>query len=129
MIPLGVYINAATRQRVEGWREVPRRLPAWWYSTKAIQSDTPSAVDEPTVSVEAPTKKAAGKKQAVAEVVEDMFGFDLFFPPEDNNYDALHMPNARFLPIESKWGHCAGIGQHEPDSEFIDKNLKMLLLE
>ncbi|ACA39744.1 alpha/beta fold hydrolase [Lysinibacillus sp. fkY74-1] len=54
---------------------------------------------------------------------------DLFFPPEDNNYDALHMPNARFLPIESKWGHCAGIGQHEPDSEFIDKNLKMLLLE
>ncbi|WP_121335253.1 BREX-2 system phosphatase PglZ [Pseudomonas aeruginosa] len=75
VIPLGVYINAATRQRVEGWREVPRRLPAWWYSTKAIQSDTPSAVDEPTVFVEAPTKKAAGKKQAVAEVVEDMFGF------------------------------------------------------
>ncbi|WP_324727656.1 alpha/beta fold hydrolase [Lysinibacillus fusiformis] len=54
---------------------------------------------------------------------------DLFFPPEDNNYDALHMPNARFLPIESKWGHCAGIGQHEPDSEFIDQNLKMFLLE
>ncbi|WP_205588450.1 hypothetical protein, partial [Pseudomonas aeruginosa] len=42
VIPLGVYINAATRQRVEGWREVPRRLPAWWYSTKAIQSDTVS---------------------------------------------------------------------------------------
>lgn len=54
---------------------------------------------------------------------------DLFFPPEDNNYDALHMPNACFLPIESKWGHCAGIGQHEPDSEFIDKNLKIFLLE
>jgi len=75
VIPLGVYINAATRQRVEGWREVPRRLPAWWYSTKAIEAEMPSAVDEPTVSVEAPTKKAAGKKQAVAEVVEDMFGF------------------------------------------------------
>lgn len=39
------------------------------------------------------------------------------------------MPNAHFLPIESKWGHCAGIGQHDPDSVFIDKNLKMLLLE
>lgn len=54
---------------------------------------------------------------------------DLFFPPDDNNYDALHMPNACFLPIKSKWGHCAGIGQHELDSEFIDKNLKMFLLE
>ncbi|MEC1177235.1 alpha/beta fold hydrolase [Metasolibacillus meyeri] len=54
---------------------------------------------------------------------------DLFFPPEDNKYEAQHMPNAFFLPIESKWGHCAGIGQHEPDSAFIDKNLKMFLLE
>jgi len=54
---------------------------------------------------------------------------DLFFPPQDNQYEAEHMPNARFLPIESKWGHCAGIGQHEPDSVTIDKNLRMFLLE
>ncbi|MGM1047399.1 MAG: alpha/beta fold hydrolase [Bacillota bacterium] len=54
---------------------------------------------------------------------------DLFFPPQDNKYEAQHMPDALFLPIESKWGHCAGIGQHEPDSVFIDKNLKMFLLE
>lgn len=75
VIPLGIYINAATRQRVEGWREVPRRLPAWWYSINAIQSETASAFDEPIVSTKSPTKKAAGRKQAVAEVVEDMFGF------------------------------------------------------
>ncbi|UHA75405.1 alpha/beta fold hydrolase [Paenibacillus sp. 481] len=54
---------------------------------------------------------------------------DLFFPPQDNKYEAEHMPNAFFLPIESKWGHCAGIGQHESDSEFIDQNLKTLLLQ
>jgi homoserine O-acetyltransferase len=54
---------------------------------------------------------------------------DLFFPPQDNQYEAQHMPNALFLPIESKWGHCAGIGQHEPDSVFIDKNLKKFLNE
>jgi homoserine O-acetyltransferase len=54
---------------------------------------------------------------------------DLFFPPQDNKYEAQHMPSVHFLPIESKWGHCAGIGQHEPDSVFIDKNLKMFLLE
>lgn len=54
---------------------------------------------------------------------------DLFFPPQDNKYEAELMPDALFLPIESKWGHCAGIGQHDPDSDFIDKNLKILLLE
>ncbi|MNW00631.1 hypothetical protein D3C71_1961520 [compost metagenome] len=26
---------------------------------------------------------------------------DLFFPPQDNKYEAPHMPNAFFLPIES----------------------------
>ncbi|MBH5319386.1 alpha/beta fold hydrolase [Paenibacillus sp. GSMTC-2017] len=54
---------------------------------------------------------------------------DLFFPPQDNKYETQHMPAALFLPIESKWGHCAGIGQHEPDSILIDKNLKRFLLE
>ncbi|MGG1651603.1 alpha/beta fold hydrolase [Paenibacillus sp. NRS-1780] len=54
---------------------------------------------------------------------------DLFFPPQDNKAEASLMPNAFFLPIESKWGHCAGIGQHEPDSVFIDNSLKNFLLE
>ncbi|MFC3745270.1 alpha/beta fold hydrolase [Paenibacillus sp. GCM10012306] len=54
---------------------------------------------------------------------------DLFFPPQDNNYEAQCMLDARFLPIDSKWGHCAGIGQHDPDSEFIDQQLKVFLGE
>ncbi|WP_152393139.1 alpha/beta fold hydrolase [Paenibacillus guangzhouensis] len=53
---------------------------------------------------------------------------DLFFPPQDNHYEVQHMPCALFHPIESKWGHCAGIGQHEPDSKSIDKKLKNFLL-
>ena len=30
---------------------------------------------------------------------------DLYFPPEDNEYEVSHMPNAEFRPIESIWGH------------------------
>ncbi|MGE7094311.1 alpha/beta fold hydrolase [Lysinibacillus sp. NPDC048646] len=54
---------------------------------------------------------------------------DLFFPPQDNEYETRHMPNAIFRPIESNWGHCAGIGQHEQDSKWIDERLKQFLLE
>ncbi|WP_313894852.1 alpha/beta fold hydrolase [Psychrobacillus sp.] len=54
---------------------------------------------------------------------------DLFFPPQDNEYETRHMPNATFLPIESNWGHCAGIGQRKQDSECIDERLKQFLLE
>lgn len=52
---------------------------------------------------------------------------DLFFPPEDNAYEVKHMPNAVFQPIESKWGHCFGIGQNEQDSLVIDNHLKQFL--
>ena len=75
VIPLGVYINAATRQAMDGWREVPRRLPAWWHSTNSIQGEAPSAADQFSVPADAPTKKVVGKKHAMAEVVDDMFGF------------------------------------------------------
>lgn len=52
---------------------------------------------------------------------------DLFFTPEDSAYDVRHMPNAVFQPIESKWGHCFGIGANEPDSIVIDRHLKRFL--
>lgn len=54
---------------------------------------------------------------------------DLFFPPEDNAYEVEYMLNAVFHPIESKWGHCFGIGQNEQDSIQIDKLIKQFLLE
>ncbi|MEQ6353641.1 alpha/beta fold hydrolase [Lysinibacillus sp. M3] len=52
---------------------------------------------------------------------------DLFFPPEDNAYEVKHMPNAIYQLIESKWGHCFGIGQNELDSLVIDNYLKQFL--
>ncbi len=53
---------------------------------------------------------------------------DLYFPPEDNEYEVQHMPNAEFRPIPSIWGHCAGaLGLNPPDAKFIDDALKELL--
>lgn len=52
---------------------------------------------------------------------------DLFFPPEDNAYEVKHMPNVIYQRIESKWGHCFGIGQNERDSLVIDNYLKQFL--
>ncbi|MGE8036694.1 alpha/beta fold hydrolase [Lysinibacillus sp. NPDC093692] len=52
---------------------------------------------------------------------------DLFFPPEDNEYEVKHMPNAIYQRIESKWGHCFGIGQNEQDSLVIDNYLNQFL--
>ncbi|MDH4555698.1 BREX-2 system phosphatase PglZ [Pseudomonas sp. BN417] len=75
VIPLGVYINAATRQVLDGWREVPRRLPVWWNSTKSVLGEAPGTTEQSTMPAGVPAKKLAGKKQAVAEVVDDMFGF------------------------------------------------------
>jgi homoserine O-acetyltransferase len=31
---------------------------------------------------------------------------DLYFPPEDNAFEARHIPNAKLRPYESPWGHC-----------------------
>lgn len=75
VIPLGVYINATNRQVPDGWREIPRRLPVWWHSPKVTQAEAPTVHDQSTVSADVPAKKAAGKKQAAAEVIDDMFGF------------------------------------------------------
>lgn len=52
---------------------------------------------------------------------------DLFFTPEDSAYDVQHMPNATLQPVESKWGHCFGIGANEDDSLVIDGHLKAFL--
>ncbi|WFR61187.1 alpha/beta fold hydrolase [Paenibacillus amylolyticus] len=52
---------------------------------------------------------------------------DLFFTPEDSAYDVQHIPNAVYQQIESKWGHCFGIGANEADSLVIDRHLKQFL--
>ena len=52
---------------------------------------------------------------------------DLYFPPEDNEYEVKHLPNAEFRVIPSIWGHFAGGGINSIDTEFIDRNIKELL--
>lgn len=54
---------------------------------------------------------------------------DLYFPPEDNEYEVKHMPNADFRVIPSIWGHFAGGGINSVDTAFIDRNVKALLAQ
>ena len=54
--------------------------------------------------------------------------YDLYFPPEDSEYEVAHMPNAKFLPVPSIWGHFAGgPGTNPDDVKFLDNALKDLL--
>jgi homoserine O-acetyltransferase len=52
---------------------------------------------------------------------------DLYFPPEDNEYEVRHMPNAELRVIPGVWGHFAGGGANQVDTKFIDQGLRDLL--
>jgi homoserine O-acetyltransferase len=53
---------------------------------------------------------------------------DLYFPPEDNEIEAGHMPNAELRVIDTYWGHFAGGPGTSPDDiEVLDAALKELL--
>ncbi|MBF2025738.1 MAG: alpha/beta fold hydrolase [Oscillatoriales cyanobacterium C42_A2020_001] len=52
---------------------------------------------------------------------------DLYFPPEDNEYEVKFMPNAELRVIKSVWGHFAGGGANQADKQFIDSAIKELL--
>lgn len=52
---------------------------------------------------------------------------DLYFRSEDVEKETSFIPNAEFRPIPSIYGHFAGIGFNEEDTEFIDRGLKELL--
>jgi homoserine O-acetyltransferase len=55
---------------------------------------------------------------------------DLYFPPEDSEYEVAKMPNAILRPIESVWGHFAGGPAANPvDVKYIDDSLRELLAE
>jgi len=71
-------------------------------------------------------EKALGAIKARAIVMPGQT--DLYFPPEDSQYEVKHMPNAEYRPIPSIWGHCAGCMNLNPtDTKFIDDMLKRLL--
>lgn len=53
---------------------------------------------------------------------------DLYFPPQDNENEALHMPNADCRPFESPWGHCVASPGNVPDFHtFLDGCITELL--
>ncbi|WP_020067695.1 hypothetical protein [Paraburkholderia caledonica] len=53
---------------------------------------------------------------------------DLYFPPEDSEYEVSKMPNALLRPIESVWGHFAGGPAANPvDVKFIDDAVREIL--
>ena len=53
---------------------------------------------------------------------------DLYFTPEDCQAEALRIPNARYLPIPSIWGHRAGNPYQNPaDEHFIRDAIRELL--
>jgi len=52
---------------------------------------------------------------------------DLYFPPEDNEHEIRHMPNAELRVIPGVWGHFAGGGVNPVDTKFIDQGLRDLL--
>ena len=70
--------------------------------------------------------KALGAIKAKALVMPGQT--DLYFPPEDSQYEVSKMPNAEFRPIPSIWGHFAGgPGLNPVDVKFLDNSLKELL--
>ena len=52
---------------------------------------------------------------------------DLYFPPEDEEYAVGYMKNAELRVIPGVWGHFAGGGLNDVDTNFIDDAIKELL--
>ncbi len=71
-------------------------------------------------------RKALGAIKARAYVMPGRT--DLYFPPEDSEFEVANMPNAELVPVPSIWGHFAGgPGTNPEDVAFIDGKLKELL--
>ncbi len=52
---------------------------------------------------------------------------DAYFPPEDSEIEVELMNNSVLHTIESEWGHWAGSGRNESDTDFINAQVKALL--
>ena len=53
---------------------------------------------------------------------------DLYFPPEDNEIEVRHMPNAELRPFASPWGHCVASPGNVPEfAAFLDGCIAELL--
>ncbi len=67
-----------------------------------------------------------GSLKIIQHVIQ-FFSLSLRFPVADSRQEAALMPNARFIPIPSIWGHFAGgRGINPADVQFLDDQLKLL---
>jgi homoserine O-acetyltransferase/O-succinyltransferase len=82
-----------------------------------------------TPGFEGDTERALGSIRARAIVMPAEK--DLYFPPEDNEWEVRHMPNAELRVIPGVWGHFAGGGldADQTDTKFIDDALEELLAQ
>lgn len=70
-------------------------------------------------------EQALGATKAQAIVLSPEI--DLYFPPEDNEREVQHMPNAVCRRMPGVWGHFAGGGLNPADTRLIDDTLKEIL--
>ncbi|KAL0956568.1 hypothetical protein HGRIS_002705 [Hohenbuehelia grisea] len=54
---------------------------------------------------------------------------DLYFTPEDNEYELTHLKNSKLVVINSVWGHFAGNGANPDDDKFMQAEVKKFLEE
>lgn len=52
---------------------------------------------------------------------------DLYFPPQDAQYEAAFIANVKLVPIPSVWGHIAGLGINATDNDFLNKTIREFL--
>jgi homoserine O-acetyltransferase len=72
---------------------------------------------------------AAALRSIKAKTVVMPSGTDLYFTVDDNRLEALHIPDAEIVLIDSPWGHAAGAGLFMDDSIFISDTLRRLLVD
>ena len=54
---------------------------------------------------------------------------DLYFPPEDNEFEVKHIKNSELRTYDSIWGHCVANPGNDKDFEkFLDKSINDLLI-
>ena len=71
-------------------------------------------------------RKALGTIRARAILIPCTL--DLYFPPEDNAFEARHIPNAELRPYDSAWGHCAANPGNDSGFEAaLDEGIRELL--
>jgi len=127
VIPFGVFVSAADTNVIEGWSEVPRRLPQWWHQ-ELVKPEIASNYIDPIYTGAKPARKSKKSKNADAmdEVMDDMFGgtADSAIIAEDATETWIEhlFSSAVYLQVKSRVGRTA-IKEEELRAliEFLDQ--------